>query len=50
MKKKIKDLTDKEAEKICANIDYCWDCELLGTGKCRYYNSNWEETEIEVEE
>lgn len=56
IKKKIKDLTPKEAEKICGNSANCDKC-LLNFPSCSYcakniilFNKEDLEKEVEVEE
>lgn len=54
MKKKIRDLTKKDAMFICNKYDYCYDCPLYQTPKCIEYDEKEVkqklEREIEVEE
>lgn len=50
IKKKIKDLTLEECDKICKKYELCYGCPLEETIKCIYYNEEALEEEVEVEE
>ena len=50
IKKKIKDLTQEECEKICKEYSSCVYCPLLETIKCVEYREESLEVEIEVKE
>ena len=55
MKKKIRDLTDKEIKDICNKYNYfdCFSCPLITCPTHAHYlyykNENLEEMEVEVE-
>lgn len=51
MKKKIKDLTPQECEKICWKYDFCdTSCPLFATNKCVEYSDGRYEKEVEISE
>lgn len=51
MKKKIKDLTEKEIEDICDKHPLCKNCPLLGSDDwCYLLDEIWGELEIDYEQ